>query len=284
MLLVCAVALGVTAFAPGFDGGTWTGEAAAKTQKKASSKKPSRTSKSSSRKARLARQGVRSNETSGRIKQCTEVTVKKGKKSRKKRRCSFVREFQGHGVGTASLRKDPLERPSGDIWLSAENLREETRVNIYKPDGTYDEAALAKLDELFRCKRTGEVRAVDPRLYEQLSRIYDHFGGKRVDLVSGFRFAERNSSRHYHASAMDIRIQGVTIKEMYAYAESLDAGGMGIGIYPHSGFVHVDFRAPGEPSYRWTDYSGPDSGRKAKKSKSKKKSPGRTSRAKKPTS
>jgi hypothetical protein len=28
---------------------------------------------------------------------------------------------------------------------------------------------------------------------------------------------------------------------------------MGIGKYPRGGFVHIDFRAPGEPSYRWTD-------------------------------
>ena len=25
---------------------------------------------------------------------------------------------------------------------------------------------------------------------------------------------------------------------------------MGIGIYPTSGFVHIDFRAPGEPSFQ----------------------------------
>jgi hypothetical protein len=56
---------------------------------------------------------------------------------------------------------------------------------------------------------------------------------------------------------------------------------MGVGLYPTSGFIHVDFRAPGEPSYRWTDYSGPGGGhRKA----SKKKHPGRTQPARKPTS
>src|SRR5690606_18925036 len=124
-------------------------------------------------------------------------------------------------------------------------------------------------------------------LYEQLSRIFDHFEGKRIDLVSGFRWAERNSSRHYHASAMDIRIKGVSINEMYRFAESLDAGGMGIGIYPVSGFVHVDFRAPGEPSYRWTDTTGPNSGKgkKSKKKKAKKKKPSyRTQPARKPTS
>jgi hypothetical protein len=55
---------------------------------------------------------------------------------------------------------------------------------------------------------------------------------------------------------MDIRIKGVSINEMYAYAQTLDPGGMGMGIYPNTGFVHVDYRAPGEPSYRWVDLSG----------------------------
>jgi uncharacterized protein YcbK (DUF882 family) len=152
-------------------------------------------------------------------------------------------------------------------------------VNIYRPDGSFDEDALAKLDEMFRCKRSNEVRAVDPRLYEMMSRVYDHFGGKRITLVSGFRFTERDSSRHHHASAMDIKISGVTINEMYAYAESLDMGGMGVGLYPTSQFIHFDYRAPGEPSYRWTDYSGPgsksDKPAKGKKSKATKKQNGK---------
>jgi uncharacterized protein YcbK (DUF882 family) len=212
------------------------------------------------------------------VKLCSTVQSGRGKKTRKK--CSFVKEFQGHGVAKATLRTEALPPASGQLAVRAENLREATTVNIYQADGSFDEESLAKLDEIFRCKRTGEVRAVDPRLYEQLSRIADHFGGKEIELVSGFRFAERSSSRHYHASAMDIRIQGVTIREMYDYAQSLDPGGMGIGIYPRSGFIHVDYRAPGEPSYRWTDYSGPGSSAKGKRGKK----PGRTARAKKPTS
>ena len=190
-------------------------------------------------------------------------------------KCRRIAVFSGHNAARATLRTEPLERPSGEIWLRAENLGEEVKVNIYKEDGSFDDAALAQLDELFRCARTGEVRAVRPELYEQLSRIYDHFGDKRVDLVSGFRFAERESSRHFHASAMDIKIPGVSIYEMYKFAESLDAGGMGLGIYPTSGFIHFDYRAPGEPSYRWTDYSGHGGG---------KKSNGRTQPARKPVS
>jgi uncharacterized protein YcbK (DUF882 family) len=205
----------------------------------------------------------------------------KSKKSKKRNK--RVAAFRGHNAANSTLRTEPLAKPSGDVWIRAENLNEEVRVNIYKPDGSFDDASLAKLDEIFRCTRSGAVRAVRAELYEQLSRFYDRFEGKRIDLVSAFRFEERNSSRHFHASAMDIRIKGVSIKEMYRFAESLDAGGMGIGLYPVSGFIHVDYRAPGEPSYRWTDSSGPDSGKSSKK-KTKKKSTGRTQPARKPTS
>lgn len=213
----------------------------------------------------------------------SSAPAKKSKKKKKKKK--RVAAFRGHNAAKSSLRTEPLPKPSGEVWLRAENLDEEVRINIYKPDGSFDDAALAKLDELFRCARTGAVRAVRAELYEQLSRFFDHFEGKRIDLVSGFRWAERNSSRHYHASAMDIRIKGVSINEMYRFAESLDGGGMGIGLYPVSGFVHVDFRAPGEPSYRWTDTTGPNSGKGKKSKKKKKKKPSyRTQPARKPTS
>jgi uncharacterized protein YcbK (DUF882 family) len=209
----------------------------------------------------------------GTMKQCTE---RGGKKA-----CRRVAVFQGHNAARSTLREEPLDRPSGDVWLYAENLGEEFKGNIYNADGSFDDAALAKLDDLWRDTRSGDVRAVRAELYEHLSRICDHYAGRRVDLVSGFRFHERDSSRHFHASAMDIRIKEVSIRELYDYAQTLDVGvenegALGIGIYPNSQFIHLDFRAPGEPSYRWTDWSGHDGG--------KKKSPGRTQPARKPVS
>jgi uncharacterized protein YcbK (DUF882 family) len=196
---------------------------------------------------------------------------------RGKRRCPRAPAFQGHGVPASALRREPLPRPSGEIWLFSANLGEEIKVKLYDEDGEFDDAALARLDRAFRCRRTGEARAVDPRLYEILSLMQDHFGKRRIDLVSGFRFQQNEGSRHYHASAMDIRIAGVTSREIYEYAESLDAGGMGIGIYPTSGFVHVDFRAPGEPSYRWTDHGGPGTRNRGR-------DPSKYSRRRQPTS
>ena len=69
---------------------------------------------------------------------------------------------------------------------------------------------------------------------------------------------------------------GVTFSDYPYAAFTTGTNGMGIGIYPRGGFVHIDVRSP--PSYRWTDYSGHDSGKHSKKST------GRTQPARKPTS
>ena len=186
-------------------------------------------------------------------------------------------KFVGHNADKSTLRTTPLDKPSGHVVVKADNLDEDLDVNIYKADGTFDDAVLAKLDDMWRDTGNGDVRAVDSRLYEQLSRIYDHFG-KKIHMVSGHR-KEEAASRHNHASAMDIRVEGTSYRTVYQYAQTLDIGGdhaMGIGQYPNSEFVHVDFRAPNDASFRWTDYSGG--------SAPKKKSTGRTTPAKKPTS
>jgi uncharacterized protein YcbK (DUF882 family) len=158
---------------------------------------------------------------------------KKGKAKRRRRGSA-----RGQNVSTSKLSKRTLTKPSGRLWVYTENLHEEVK-----------------------------VRAFDPRLYETLSRLQDHFDGKRIHLVSGFRFQRNEGSRHYHASAADIRIPGVSIRAIRSFVSTLDHGGMGIGLYPNSNFVHVDFRAPGQPSYRWVDRSRGGSGRGKGRSK-----------------
>ncbi len=164
--------------------------------------------------------------------------------------------FSGRLASSEELREAPLDKPSGRIELYAVNFGETLSVNLYNADGSYSEDALDQLNHFWRCKRTNTEKAIDPRLFEMLSRIYDHFG-KRIELVSGFRNQQRTSSFHFHGSASDIRIPGISEKVLHKYVESLDTGGMGIGIYPRAGFVHVDIRP--EPSFRWIDYSPPGS-------------------------
>src|SRR5687767_2067822 len=75
----------------------------------------------------------------------------KKKKSKKKRKGKKDRYFKGHGVDRDSLRAEPVARPSGDIWIYAENFREELKVNIYSDParGTFNDEVLAQLDNLF---------------------------------------------------------------------------------------------------------------------------------------
>lgn len=186
-----------------------------------------------------------------------QVKSSKGAKStkstkRKARRGGVRGKFVGHGVSSAELRTEPLGKPSGRIVARSPALHEQVEVNIYNEDGSFNQSALAQLDQVFRCRRTQEARAVDPRLYEILSTIYDHYG-KVIEVNSGFRYQRNEGSRHFHGSAMDLSIPGVGWRDLYNFAQTLDGGGMGIGRYPRSNFVHIDFRAPGEPSYRWTD-------------------------------
>ena len=121
MALLIAAALVVASASPVVAG---TKATAAKTSSKAAAKK----GKSSVRK---------SSSNKGTMKQCSS--------SGGKRKCKRVAVFQGHGAAQSSLRTQELTRPSGNVWLYAENLAEEAKVNIYKADGTFDDAALAKL-------------------------------------------------------------------------------------------------------------------------------------------
>jgi uncharacterized protein YcbK (DUF882 family) len=175
--------------------------------------------------------------------------------------------FSGRLATANELRDEPLDKPSGHIELYAINFRENVEVDLYNTDGSLNEDALDKLNHLWRCKRTDTEKAINPRLYEMLSRVWDRYH-KRIELVSGFRNQKRTSSFHFHGSASDIRIPGVPDTELHKFVASLDVGGMGIGLYPRAGFIHVDIRP--EPSYRWIDNSAPgssDMGRPKKRGK-----------------
>jgi uncharacterized protein YcbK (DUF882 family) len=191
------------------------------------------------------------------------VTKKKKRKPR----------FQGKAVPEEELRSSPFPRPSGDLLVYNPNFKEEIKVNIYNADGSFNEEALKALSHVMRCKRTDTEKPMEPHLFEILSAIQDHFAGKRLEVISGFRNQRKVTSMHFHATAADIRVDGIHEKKVREFASSLDSGGMGVGIYPNAHFVHVDVRP--WPSYRWTDYShsGDGSGGRLPPRGFKKKSP-----------
>lgn len=94
-----------------------------------------------------------------------------------------------------------------------------------------------------------------PRVHERLlTLIYQamrHFEVPYVHLISGIR-RDRRGSRHSHGFAADIVLPGIEDEQLAAYFRA--RGFLGVGIYPRSGFVHVDVR---ERSYFWIDNSPP---------------------------
>lgn len=110
-----------------------------------------------------------------------------------------------------------------------------------------------KVREL-RCKDGTDTVMVDETLTVVLQCIREHFG-KPVTITSGYRTAAHNaavggakSSQHLLGRAADIRVQGVSVEDVAAYAESLMPDWGGVGRYPAkagraAGWVHVDTRA-----------------------------------------
>jgi uncharacterized protein YcbK (DUF882 family) len=166
------------------------------------------------------------------------------------------RKPRGWVVPDERLRKRLPPPPSGNVHLYNLYRQESLKLNIYNLDGSYNVEALKALSRLLRCKRTDLETPIEPRLFTVLSHIYDRFGERRIEVTSGYRNQRRTTSNHYRGSATDIHVRGVDPAQLSAFVESLDSGGMGVGLYPRGGFVHVDIRPP--PSYRWVDFSPTD--------------------------
>lgn len=118
-------------------------------------------------------------------------------------------------------------------------------------DGGFDEAACADAARVMGDARNHRETPMDRRLIEVVYAIARHFRAGQVTVVSGYR-AEARHSNHALGRAADILIPGVRDEAVAAYARTL--GFTGVGVYPVSGFTHVDVRTR---SFFWVDRSRP---------------------------
>jgi len=132
---------------------------------------------------------------------------------------------------------------------------ETTRLTLLDSRGRVRRNALEHLTKLMRPKSSKKRHEPHARLVRLLGQVSDHFGGRALHIVSGFRLAggnTRDTSKHVAGHAMDFRIPGVPLDVLRAYCSRFTR--VGVGYYPRSNFVHLDVRTR---DARWTDWSLP---------------------------
>jgi hypothetical protein len=147
----------------------------------------------------------------------------------------------------------PVLEVTGRVPLVLSRVNGGTPVTIVpqREDGGFSEQDQARAARAFCSPDAKHTHAIAPRLLDLVYRTMRYFEAPLVHVVSGYR-RDRAGSRHTQGRAIDMVIPGVTNEELAAYARTF--GFVGVGIYPKSGFVHLDVR---EHSYFWVDNSMP---------------------------
>lgn len=149
-------------------------------------------------------------------------------------------------VSEAALRAPPR-------MLTLLNLHTGERVRTeYWSKGRYQREGLREINRLLRDHRTGATHPIDPKLLDLLHALTRKVGSRSpVHVISGYRSPESNAwlrerdgsgvaqnSFHTQGKAIDLRVPGLSLRNVQRAALSLRGGG--VGYYPDSDFVHVD--------------------------------------------
>jgi LysM repeat protein len=122
---------------------------------------------------------------------------------------------------------------------------------VFDKKGKVANGAVESISKLFAA--TGSRPRVDARLIALLADVSEHFGGRPIRVVSGWRdHSYFEDSRHKHSQAVDFSIPGVANTVVRDYVRRFR--NCGVGYYPNSSFVHLDAR---EAAAYWVDYAGP---------------------------
>ncbi len=143
----------------------------------------------------------------------------------------------------------------GVIHLKRLATTEEADLRITDKSGKVSTATLKSMEKMLRFP-TGQAHPIDARLVSLLGIVSNHFGSRKIEVVSGFRPYTPTQytphSNHNHGKAVDFHVVGVPNEAVRDFCRTLK--NVGCGYYPNSMFVHMDVR---DASAFWIDYSKP---------------------------
>jgi uncharacterized protein YcbK (DUF882 family) len=136
-----------------------------------------------------------------------------------------------------------------------ENEHQAGTVAIWRDGGTDDDTT-AQVKKLFRCRSTYRQKKIATKTLAMLAELSEHYPGKVLEYVSGYRVGagESSTSPHRDGRAIDFRIRGVQLREIRDYLWKTYTE-VGVGWYPMEQFVHIDTR-PGLHDAAWTFLNG----------------------------
>ena len=148
---------------------------------------------------------------------------------------------------------EPRGREEGDT-VHATRFGEDFRIKVRGAHGRISATALKAFERLMR--QGSATHPPDPRLVALVGIVSSHFGGKTLEVVSGYRPYSPTQftphSNHNFGRALDFRIHGVQNELLRDFCRTLRNAGC--GYYPNSTFVHLDVR---DTKAFWTDWSRP---------------------------
>ena len=208
---------------------------------------------------------VRAGDTLARIARRNDCTVRELMRLNRISSSSRVRigsrlRLPGYRTAARVHRARDWGEPSSPGIARLEGRVHDAQIQLVDPEGRVLAPGLRELASVMQREPGDEPGIPNPRLAALLALISDHFGGRAITVVSGWREARagtRGTSRHVSGHAADIRIQGVPNRAIWEFCRSLRR--TGCRLYPRSVFVHVDTR---EREATWVDWSAP--GRRAR--------------------
>lgn len=138
----------------------------------------------------------------------------------------------------------------GTLTLTHLNLNEKETIRFRDVRGRTIQEGVERLNHLLRCRGDHRETAMALPLLDIVDHLQDRFGVDEVEVISGYRSPSFNASlkeagrkvasksRHMHGQAMDIRLPGVSMREVRNYLVDQKVGG--VGYYHGNNFVHVD--------------------------------------------
>ncbi len=158
------------------------------------------------------------------------------------------------GLGALALAPEILQasiRRERYLSFYNPNTGEAIRRVYWTPREGYIRESIKEISWGLRDHHNDQVRAFDVNVLDQFYAMQLQMGLRSpVHVISAYRSPTTNSrlstntrgvarnSYHMQAMAMDVRLPGGRISDLYRVARSLGAGG--VGYYPHANFVHID--------------------------------------------